>query len=535
MNKTSLTLEEVRLLHQKGDFIEAKNGYLALLKLTPNDPNLLHMLAILYAEMGEFDESESCLEQALSLDPNNLSHALHLANIYKLHGLFSKAVATLQEVIKLNNSYAPAYNNLGTVYFAQAKLQSAIDAYTQALNLKPDYIDAYYNLGLAYTKAGQSEAAENAFKAVSQLAPDHPGAQFQLASLYMQLKKFPQAVEQFNLLIKTHPHHFETQSNLGTCYLQLGMLNEAKEHYLKALAINPPDNQVLFNLGVISMQQNILTDAIEFYQKLISYNNNHFDAQNNLAIAYLFLRKKEQSLFHFQEALRIQPNNEAIRHTIRILLQKKDVKDTPPEYVQALFDSYSDHYDAHMVQSLSYNVPEKFKTMLEKADAKKAMAGDILDLGCGTGLCAALFKSTAKSLTGVDLSRKMLEVAEEKRIFDIVIAADVIAFLKENKLQYDLILAGDLVVYFGEVETLLTLVAKAMQPKGYFIFNAEISHQENFYMTGSGRFAHLKAYLDHVIELIPLTIVDYQLHSLRTENGKAVKGHIYLLQKTQYA
>jgi ubiquinone/menaquinone biosynthesis C-methylase UbiE len=39
---------------------------------------------------------------------------------------------------------------------------------------------------------------------------------------------------------------------------------------------------------------------------------------------------------------------------------------------------------------------------------------EILDLGCGTGLCGAWFTDYSARLVGVDLSPKMIEVAKKK-------------------------------------------------------------------------------------------------------------------------
>lgn len=62
----------------------------------------------------------------------------------------------------------------------------------------------------------------------------------------------------------------------------------------------------------------------------------------------------------------------------------------------------------------------------------------ILDLGCGTGLDAQLYRPFAKKLTGVDISPKMVEKAEEKNIYDALDVFDVLQNWNFTK-QFDLI------------------------------------------------------------------------------------------------
>ncbi|WP_371440254.1 methyltransferase domain-containing protein [Candidatus Coxiella mudrowiae] len=45
----------------------------------------------------------------------------------------------------------------------------------------------------------------------------------------------------------------------------------------------------------------------------------------------------------------------------------------------------------------------------------------MLNFGCGTGLCGEYFKPLAKELIGVDLSEKILLIAKNKNIYNILL------------------------------------------------------------------------------------------------------------------
>lgn len=531
MKNNPLIFSDVQELHQQGHLEEAKQGYLYLLEINPHDVKALHYLAILCAEEGNLQSAKSYLEKAIELSPDDLFLHLHLANICKASGHLDEAEKILLTIIKINPRFSAAFNNLGTLYFAEEKWEEAVNAYQSAIEIQSDYSDAYYNLGLAYNKLNRRDEAQHAYESLLVISPQHDGARFQLSVLLMQKNQYQLAVDQFNLIEQNHPFHFETQMNLGACYLRLGWFNHAKTHYVKASKIRPDDTQVLFNLGVIAMQQGSVNEAIAYYKQALKITPDFFDAKNNFAAAFLAIKKRDLALKYFEEALRLHPHDEAVKHTIHILKKDKNLSFSPPAYIKALFNSYAGHYDAHMVQGLNYDVPRQMFNMVHENVDMACQTWDILDAGCGTGLCGELFKPMASTLTGVDLADKMLEAAEKKHIYDALIQEDIFTFLKKQQQSYDLILAGDLVVYFGDLQMLFSAVHRSLKTHGLFVFDAEINDKNSFEVTESGRFAHSKNYLDRLIQHTGFVALAYQNITIRLHNQDAVRGHLYLLRR----
>ena len=519
----------VRELHKAGLLDDAENGYLALLRINPRDPEILHSLGIVYTQKKNFNEAINYLEKAIRIAPKDPAIPLHLANVLKLQGLFSQAIQLLETTIKTHPDYPPAFNNLGTVYYALGKLDEAIQAYHNAIKKYPAYVDAHYNLGLALAKKNRPNEAREVYQHLLSISSDHQAARFHLACIYMQENNIADAMKEFLTIEIAQPYHFETQTNLATCFLKLGQINEAKKHYAKALELKE-DTQILFNLGVINTQQGDIDKAIQFYQQAVLINPDFFAAHNNLAVAFLTKQHMGYALKHFEEAYRIQPNNKALSYTIQMLSQNQPLLSAPPEYVQSLFDAYADHYESHLINALEYKIPELFQNILSGLTSKSQPI-DILDLGAGTGLCGISMKPVAKKLFGVDLSPKMLAVAAEKQIYDELITQDITSYLADKHEQFDLIMAGDVFVYMGQLDTILHLIYNALRDHGLIIFNTEIGTESDFKMNQSGRFSHHKSYIDSLAKKYHFHIRNYQTCLTRMQNNEAVFGHLYVLQK----
>lgn len=524
-------LDDIKLLHHAGKLEEARSAYLSLLQENPDDPEVLHLLGLLNAEEGRFDESIDYLQRALMVAPQHVALRLHLANVYKAAGKYDDAVRELQKIIAEDPECAPAFNNLGTVYFSRKEFELAAQAYQAALDVRSDYVDAYYNLGLATAKLGRDDEALTAYRALIAISPEHIGAHFQLACLLMKRRQLKEAIAEFEHILKSHPHHFETLSNLAACYLQAGLADQAAKTYLLALDVTPDDRDTLFNLAVIHMQQGYAKDAANYYLRAVKHHPDFYDAHHNLGTYFLMARDKENALFHFREAVRIKPEDESSRHLIRVLMQDQQLKSSAPAYIQSLFDSYADYYDAHMRTQLHYQVPEKIIAAMKSAGVLNSEKLNIVDIGCGTGLCGELLKPYAQRLVGVDLSEKMLEAAAQKNIYDQLVPANITSWLAAQKESFDLAIAGDVLVYFGELEELIAAVKCALKPRGYFIFNVETTSKDNFVLTSTGRFAHHMKYLEQLARDFSFTVISETKVDLRREASGHISGCVCLWQR----
>ncbi|MDP3523488.1 MAG: SAM-dependent methyltransferase, partial [Hoeflea sp.] len=97
----------------------------------------------------------------------------------------------------------------------------------------------------------------------------------------------------------------------------------------------------------------------------------------------------------------------------------------PSEYVEALFDGYSDRFDTALVEDLGYCVPERLTALIDAVAGTEAQFAKVIDLGCGTGLFGERIRLRTSWLDGYDLSRGMLAKAAENGVYDHLGQADI--------------------------------------------------------------------------------------------------------------
>lgn len=262
-----------------------------------------------------------------------------------------------------------------------------------------------------------------------------------------------------------------------------------------------------------------------------------------------------------------------------------NVSSMSPEYVKKLFNAYAVDYEDHG-KKLLYAAPRVLRQELakiykernerlgkitpdqmemipvkkdppspEKVNPGEHVEGscasyvsfmnselDVLDIGCGTGLAGAWVKDYAKTLTGVDLSEAMVQIARKKMLYQNLHVAPVHMFLAESQRDYDLIVAADLLSYIGELKELFALVWKNLRPEGLFAFTVENldavealpldQKVKGFRLMKTGRFSYTKRYIDEVVAgLGGVEVLLSRDFSPRLDAGEPVPGYIYIVQK----
>jgi SAM-dependent methyltransferase len=100
----------------------------------------------------------------------------------------------------------------------------------------------------------------------------------------------------------------------------------------------------------------------------------------------------------------------------------------------------------------------------------------VLDLGCGTGgLCRYALEQGASSVLGVDISEKMLAVAQKKSSGDErvrYVRSSLETFAADNE-SFDVVISSLALHYIADLHTLCARVAGWLRLGGVFVFSVE--------------------------------------------------------------
>ncbi len=252
-----------------------------------------------------------------------------------------------------------------------------------------------------------------------------------------------------------------------------------------------------------------------------------------LAHALVAAGRVAEAAPHFTAAARLSPGNGYLAHLAAAATGEGTERATE-SYVAALFDGYAQRFEQSLI-ALGYRVPGLVRRMVERhwpaIAAGEAKLGPVLDLGCGTGLVGvAIADLLGGPLTGIDLSRGMLNQAAAKQLYAELRQADIAAALREGLPPQALIVAADVFIYLGRLEEVLRLCRETLAPDGTLLFSLErLPPGEGPWRLGpSGRYAHAPDYVARCLAEAGLVVVEQRDEALRLETDHAVEGMLIL-------
>jgi len=338
------------------------------------------------------------------------------------------------------------------------------------------------------------------------------------------LKKYNDALKCYKdaiIIDKNNPIYFNNRGNL---YWDMGEEKLADKDYNKSLDINPKYYDALINLIKLRQYQELHEEAENLCLKALEINKNNNMGFKLLGISQINQRKIDLGIKNLNISQKIKFDR-SIEHQIDIL-KGKEVDTTPMEFIENTFDHYANKFDHHLINILNYSVPNFIEKELNLID-KKIKFENVIDLGCGTGLCGKFLKNKSSNLIGIDISPRILEKADKKNIYDKLICSNFIDYLKKTSSQFDLFVAADVFIYTGEISETFDLIKKRATKESYFIFSTETLNQGNYKLQESGRFSHSENYIKQKSIENSMILISKKDIKVRKEKNKWIKGHLY--------
>jgi predicted TPR repeat methyltransferase len=220
------------------------------------------------------------------------------------------------------------------------------------------------------------------------------------------------------------------------------------------------------------------------------------------------------------------------------MMQNSNAHRSTIEDVKNRFEGLASSYEKTLEKHRYFGADQIVKTFTRHGDnGTKKNCFDILDLGCGTGLCGQKFTAFAKSLDGVDLSPKMLEIAHKRGIYDHLYSGSVETYFTQTSNTYDVIVAASLFLYFNDLQPVFNSCFSHLRPGGFFVFTADRHDGDVADVLPSPRgtlmFTHGQAYVERCLQsagfsLISLDKIDERLN---WQNNTPVPAFVVLAMR----
>lgn len=453
---------------------EAIEAFRAASALAPDDPLVWTNLGLAYDKQNSPVQSAKCLERSLKIFPEQPETWLLWGVAQQKCGDLAGAEAACRTALEKGVASALAWQCIGLIKQAQRQYSAAIECLLQC------------------SEGGLREAATQAI----------------LGRLYYQTGQFPEAL---------------------TAYAEAAELEPANAHYQQMLRRVRFICDVMAEVPVDVAMETFRRSAVEKGEVSSPELRELFQT----AFGQLSGFGQDDAAARVGQRLHQLWPSVTTEYLLKAMSGDNDLTRTPPLVVAEHFDAFAPEFDAQLVERLEYDVPGKICHAVRSA-INPDMKYDVLDAGCGTGLCAPHLRPFARELIGVDLSPKMLEQAERRRAYDTLICEDLATFLARSVDRFDILVAADVLIYFGDLRPVFAEAAAALRPGGLLAMSTEFREPsgEGYHLEKSGRFAHSPDYVRGCAAGMFAEAL-YLDTTVRLEANQPVRGNIFLFRRIE--
>lgn len=427
--------------------------------------------------------------------PRELTHdeAITVAVLLQQQGRLGDAGAILSRVLADEPGHSRALHYAGVLAYQEGRTADAIAFIERSLATDAAQPDALNNLGIILHAASRLDDAAIAYRRAISLNPTHANA----------------------------------HSNVGILHRAQGRPVEAEAAYRTAIALEPNHVDAYTNLGILLSALNRTEEASRCFSKVVTLRPHHPEARKLLALAHCALGETDRAIAIFEEWLAEEPDSPIARHMFAAVSRVNVPTRASDDFVVQTFDRFADSFEAKL-ERLAYRAPALVGATLDDGlGPARERTLDVLDAGCGTGLCGSILTARSRTLTGVDLSERMLALASEKGVYDRLVCAELTTFLSASPECFDVIVSADTLVYFGDLQPVLDATAAALRSGGLVVFTLEhaasVDLERGYRLECHGRYAHERGYVERSLRSAGLE-PQMREAELRLEAGIPVRG-----------
>ena len=388
--------------------------------------------------------------------------------------------------------------------------------------------------GLALQREGQLDAADEIYQQILEHAPDHADAWHFRGLVALSRGSKDEALDFITRAVERAPEYADAFNNLGNVYFLMERYQEALGAWRRAVEINPALAEAHFNLGRGFAATDQVDQALASFRRGLEVQPElqpkQLDAYRRMATLLYSSGRIEEAAQVYREWLAIEPDNDYPRHMLASCTQEGIPDRASDSFVRRVFNGFAKDFDEQL-HRLQYQAPALVAEGLKRVLGEPKGGLEVLDAGCGTGLCGPGLKPYARRLVGVDLSAEMVKRAETRALYDELVVEELTAFLEGHRDSYDLIASGDTVCYFGDLGPLMKAAAGSLRAGGHLVFTVERSTGDPFHLNPHGRYSHTDVYVREALGAAGMTTVMIAAVFLRMEAKKPVAGLLVVARK----
>ncbi len=348
-------LEEAYELHKNGRLAEAEARYREWLGFNPEDPDGLHLLAVVRRQRGAIGEAlqlareavalrpdrasfyvtlagiefharqwaaaRADFETALRLDPNQTSAYSALAHIARIQGDDARAEENFKRALLTERDRADVLIGYGNLMSDRGDFANAVQYLARAAKLDPDNSATQASFGRALLGNGQWAFAEQALENALRLRPDSPGTLRMLLRAQRERGDFAAAKHSLERLAALPDQAAAVAEERAEIARAQGDAEGAIDAYATLRTLRPGDREV-FHLWIAALRTGgRLEPAVAALREHLESHADDVQALRGLAGLLMQSGREAEAVPLLRRSVELEPGNADALATLAVALE----------------------------------------------------------------------------------------------------------------------------------------------------------------------------------------------------------------------
>ena len=302
------------------DLQRASQEYAEILKLDPQNAEILTAQGMTLYGLGRPSEAATNLKAALSSNPGQTKAELFLGLSQADLGQCAEAVGLLRKHFNLESEARLrrlAGISLLSCYLATSELDQAVELGRTLKQSFPGDPDVLYQLASVYSRLWNQTVSEIVAK-----SPDSFRVHQIAAEALESQGNHQQAIKEYRRAVESNPKAPHLHYRIGRLLLADGKNadtdTKALESFKQELAVNPQDALTHYEMGEIFRRKRDSVVARTHYQHAIELSAQLVEARVGLGKLYLDEQQPEKALKELEQAVSQDPRNAQAHYTLML-------------------------------------------------------------------------------------------------------------------------------------------------------------------------------------------------------------------------
>lgn len=297
-------------------------------------------------------------------------------------------------------------------------------------------------------------------------------------------------------------------------------LSSFKEKTLNLIRTN-------FELGIFHLYKHNTNDTIFRLRLVLFFNHDHILAKYYLANCRYIKNNAKTAEEILTKISENDPKFEPAKYMLKFYDDLSIPEQCDTSLTQNFFNSLIDeeHYFTDMLP-----VYQKMTNLVTARITDNEKQLNVLDIGCGSGVCFQYFQDSIKinKSVGLDFSDSAINVVTKQKLYTKALCQDFQNFVTETTEHFDLIIVESVLHYYKNFTKQLQSLKKTLATDGLVVFSVEQS-LKNTPVTFNHNLTNLSFNKDYIKKMISKTTL--KLLKIETQELKNKTFYICLCTK----